>query len=57
VEPDIRGTGTPAGELDRQYVDGSKLRATTGWAPAVDLRAGLVKTVEWYRSHPEALIR
>jgi len=57
VEPDIRGTGTPAGELDRQYIDGSKLREATGWAPAVDLRDGLVRTVEWYRGHPEALIR
>ena len=56
VEPDIRGTGTPPGEIDRQFVDGTKLRQVTGWEPAVDLRDGLVKTVEWYRSHPEALI-
>jgi CDP-glucose 4,6-dehydratase len=56
VEPDIRGTGTPAGEIDRQFVDGTKLREVTGWAPAVDLRDGLIKTVDWYRSHPEALI-
>ena len=56
VEPDIRGTGTPAGEIDRQFVDGTKLREVTGWTPAVELRDGLVKTVDWYRSHPEALI-
>jgi CDP-glucose 4,6-dehydratase len=56
LEPDIRGTGTPAGELDRQFVDGTKLREVTGWAPAVDLREGLIRTVDWYRRHPSALI-
>lgn len=55
VQPDIRGTGTPEGEIDRQYVDSSKLRALTGWRPAVDLEEGLRRTVEWYRAHPEAL--
>lgn len=55
VEPDIRGTGTPAGEIDRQYVDSSKLRELTGWAPAVELEDGLRRTVEWYREHPQAL--
>jgi CDP-glucose 4,6-dehydratase len=55
VEPDIRGQGTPHGEIDRQYVDTSKLRDLTGWAPAVDLEEGLRRTVEWYRSHPAAL--
>jgi CDP-glucose 4,6-dehydratase len=55
VEPDIRGTGTPEGEIDRQYVDSSKLRALTGWRPQVDLEEGLRRTVEWYRAHPEAL--
>ena len=57
VEPDIRGKGTPAGEISRQYVDATKIREVTGWEPKVDLRAGLDKTVEWYRDHPEALIR
>jgi CDP-glucose 4,6-dehydratase len=55
VEPDIRGTGTPNGELDRQYVDASKLRALTGWEPRVDLDEGLRRTIEWYRAHPQAL--
>ncbi len=55
VEPDIRGQGTPHGEIDRQYVDTSKLRELTGWAPAVDLEEGLRRTVEWYRAHPGAL--
>jgi CDP-glucose 4,6-dehydratase len=55
VEPDIRGLGTPAGEIPRQFVDASKISRLTGWQPAHDLPAGLRKTVEWYRAHPEAL--
>jgi CDP-glucose 4,6-dehydratase len=55
VKPDVRGKGTPAGEIDRQYVDPSKLRDMTGWTPAVDLEEGVRRTVEWYRSYPQAL--
>ena len=33
----IRGTGNPAGEIDRQYVDSAKLRELTGWRPEVEL--------------------
>jgi CDP-glucose 4,6-dehydratase len=55
VEPDIRGHGVPTGEIDRQYVDASKLSDLTGWAPAVTLEEGLWRTVEWYRAHPEVL--
>ena len=55
VEPDVRGTGTPDGEIDRQYVDASKLRALTGWEPRVDLDEGLRRTLAWYREHPSAL--
>jgi CDP-glucose 4,6-dehydratase len=56
VEPDIRGTGTPTGEIDRQYVDASKLRALTGWEARVALDEGLRRTLDWYREHPSALI-
>ena len=55
VEPDIRGTGTPEGEIDRQYVDAGKLRELTGWSPQVGLEEGLARTVEWYRRHPDLL--
>ncbi len=55
VEPDVRGSGTPDGEIDRQWVDASKLRALTGWAPRVDLDEGLRRTLDWYRAHPQAL--
>jgi CDP-glucose 4,6-dehydratase len=54
VEPDVRGTGNPKGEIDRQYVDPSKLRETLGWEPAVGLEEGLERTLEWYRGHPES---
>jgi len=54
IEPEIQGVGNPSGEIDRQYVDSTKLRETTGWRPRVELRDGLVRTVEWYREHPEA---
>jgi CDP-glucose 4,6-dehydratase len=53
VEPEYLGTGTPDGEIDRQYVDSAKLRGLTGWRPAVDLSDGLVRTLEWYRENPE----
>jgi CDP-glucose 4,6-dehydratase len=54
IEPEYRGAGVPEGEIDRQYVDSSKLRAVTGWRPEVDLGDGLRRTLEWYRAHPEA---
>ncbi len=53
VEPDIRGTGNPAGEIDRQYVDAAKLRERCGWEPRTSLREGLSRTLDWYRAHPE----
>jgi CDP-glucose 4,6-dehydratase len=54
VEPDVRGTGNPEGEIDRQYVDPSKIRVRLGWEPRVGLEEGLSKTLDWYREHPEA---
>lgn len=54
VEPEYLGSGTPDGEIDRQYVDSAKLRELTGWRPQVELREGLRETLDWYRRHPEA---
>jgi CDP-glucose 4,6-dehydratase len=54
IEPDFQGAGAPEGEIDRQYVDSGKLRELTGWHPDVELTEGLRRTLEWYRSHPEA---
>jgi CDP-glucose 4,6-dehydratase len=51
VAPDIRGQGTPAGEIDRQWVDCSKLRGLTGWQPVTVLEDGLRRTLDWYRAY------
>jgi CDP-glucose 4,6-dehydratase len=53
LQPDYLGIGTPPGEIDRQYVDSTKLRELTGWRPQVELREGLARTIEWYRENPE----
>jgi CDP-glucose 4,6-dehydratase len=53
VEPEYLGTGSLAGEIDRQFVDSSKLREMTGWHAEVELRDGLRRTLEWYRDNPE----
>jgi CDP-glucose 4,6-dehydratase len=54
IEPEYQGTGTPDGEIDRQYVDSTKLRDLTAWHPQIDLADGLRQTLDWYREHPEA---
>ncbi|HMC07111.1 MAG TPA: GDP-mannose 4,6-dehydratase [Solirubrobacterales bacterium] len=53
AEPEIQGSGSPSGEIDRQFVDPAKIRAVVGWEPRVDLEEGLRRTIEWYREHPE----
>jgi CDP-glucose 4,6-dehydratase len=53
AEPDVQGEGTPHGEIDRQYLDSTKIRTQFGWEPRVDLREGLSRTIEWYAAHPE----
>jgi CDP-glucose 4,6-dehydratase len=52
VVPDVRGAGVPAGEIDRQWVDHSRLSELTGWEPRVGLEEGLGLTIDWYREHP-----
>ena len=47
-EPDVRGRGTPHGEISRQWLDSSAIREQLGWTPAWDLRRGLEATYEWY---------
>lgn len=51
VEAEFRGEGVPAGEIDRQWVDASKLRTATGWEPRIGLEEGLRRTLAWYRAH------
>lgn len=54
TSPEIRGEGSPSGEIDRQWVDFSRLRKLTGWEPQVPLEEGLARTIEWFREHPQA---
>jgi CDP-glucose 4,6-dehydratase len=49
VEPDVRGSGPAAGEIDRQYLDPAAIRTELGWEPRVELEPGLRFTWEWYR--------
>jgi CDP-glucose 4,6-dehydratase len=48
VEPDIRGEGTPEGEISRQYLDSTALREELGWEPQWELERGLRAAWEWY---------
>jgi len=54
LRPQFLGAGNPAGEIDRQYVDTTKIREVVGFEPGVGLEDGLERTIEWYREHPEA---
>jgi CDP-glucose 4,6-dehydratase len=53
IEPDYQGTGSPSGEIERQYLDSTKIRSEIGWEPRVELRDGIARTLEWYAEHPE----
>jgi CDP-glucose 4,6-dehydratase len=48
VEPEIKGEGTPRGEIDRQFLDSTPIREMLGWEPRFDLDRGLPITWEWY---------
>ncbi len=47
-EPDVRGEGTPHGELARQWLDSSAIAEQLGWRPAWNLEQGLEATYRWY---------
>jgi CDP-glucose 4,6-dehydratase len=47
-EPDIRGQGTPHGEISRQWLESKTISEHLGWTPEWDLRRGLEATYEWY---------
>ncbi|MDQ5894299.1 MAG: family NAD(P)-dependent oxidoreductase, partial [Actinomycetota bacterium] len=51
VEPEYLGDGIPQGEIDRQFVDASRLTGLTGWEPKVNLAQGITEAVAWYRSN------
>ena len=51
LEPDVQGEGTPHGEIDRQFLDSSRIRAELGWEPRWELEDGLSETWAWYERH------
>jgi CDP-glucose 4,6-dehydratase len=51
VEPDVQGEGTPRGEIDRQFLDSSRIRDELGWQPRWELDDGLRETWAWYERH------
>jgi CDP-glucose 4,6-dehydratase len=51
VEPEVQGEGKPAGEIDRQWLDSSAIRAELGWEPRWELERGLAETHRWYVQH------
>lgn len=55
LKPEIAGEGTPPGEIDRQFLDSTKILESCGWKPALDLETGLERTLAWYSDHPEAV--
>ncbi len=55
LQPDVRGRGTPHGELERQWLDCSAIAADLGWTPEWDLQRGLQATFEWYASEPSRM--
>lgn len=50
VEPEVRGRPAADARPDRQELDSSAIREELGWAPRVDLDAGLAATYEWYEA-------
>ncbi len=48
VQPDVRGDGTPHGELTRQWLDSSAIAEQLGWTAAWNLERGLEATYRWY---------
>jgi CDP-glucose 4,6-dehydratase len=48
LEPEIKGNGTPPGEIDRQWLDSTAIRDELGWEPKWDLDRGLAETHRWY---------
>jgi CDP-glucose 4,6-dehydratase len=51
LEPKIDGEGTPAGEIDRQWLDSSSIRSELRWEPRWELGRGLAETYAWYDRH------
>jgi len=52
---ELRERGSRSGSVSRRCPDISRLKALTGFEPAVSLREGLARTVAWYTKAPDAV--
>jgi UDP-glucuronate decarboxylase len=50
ASPELAAKPAPAGSVARRCPDLSKLRALTGYEPAVSLEDGVQRTFDWYRN-------
>ena len=55
LEPDVQGSGTPHGEIDRQFLDSTAIRDELGWRPALDLDEGLAQHLRVVPAAPELM--
>jgi CDP-glucose 4,6-dehydratase len=51
LEPDVRGQGSLAGEIDEQYLEASAAAELLGWSAEIPLADGLRRSIDWYREH------
>lgn len=54
-QPDYLLDRNPDGEIDRQFVDASRLTALTGWRPLTGFETGIDEAVAWYEAHGETV--
>lgn len=50
LEPDIQGTGLPAGEIPHQYLAARRARQELNWTPRFGLEEGIRRTYDWYKA-------
>ncbi len=55
LEAHFIGAEESGGEIDRQFVDGTKLAGMTGFRPQVGLDEGLAEAFGWYRDRVDLL--
>lgn len=48
AQPHVQGTGTPHGEIDRQFLDSSAMHDELGWTASWSLDDGLRASWDWY---------
>lgn len=52
LDPEIIPRNSEFMEIERQYIDASKIKDAVGWFPKTTLHDGLDRTIEWYRRFP-----